>query len=235
MNLSVKDAAALLRVSEKSIYRWIKEETIPAYRIKGQHRFNRSELLDWATARRMKLAPEAFEEPAAASQPLPTLTESLETGGIIYRLGGDDKEAVLRNLVNQMRLPDEVDRAYLHQVLLARERLASTSVGDGIAIPHPRNPVLLHSSKPVVTLAFLENEIDFAALDGKAVRILICLIAPTLRAHLHLLSMLGFALHDTGFLTALVNEASREDIFAALLRIKRQMGRPVVFNHPEQS
>ena len=43
-----------------------------------------------------------------------------------------------------LALPEEVDREFLFQALLARETLASTGVGDGIAIPHLRNPIVLH-------------------------------------------------------------------------------------------
>lgn len=234
MNLSVKDAATLLQVSEKTIYRWIKKDVIPAYRIHGQHRFNRSELLEWATSRRMGLAPEAFDEAETATQELPTLTESLQGGGIIYRLEGKTREEVLSCLVDNLRLPDAVDRGYLLQTLLARERLASTSVGDGIAIPHPRNPILQPAEKPFVTLAFLEDEVDFHALDGKPVNILFCLMAPSLRVHLHLLSMLGFALHDRNFLTCLAQTEGREKIFSSLLEVKREMGRPKVAQLTEQ-
>jgi PTS system nitrogen regulatory IIA component len=41
MQLGVRDAATLLNVSEKSIYRWIKQGVIPAYQINDQYRFNR--------------------------------------------------------------------------------------------------------------------------------------------------------------------------------------------------
>ena len=58
-------------------------------------------------------------------------------------------------------------REFLYQILLARESLGSTGIGDGVAIPHVRNPVVLHVSEPVVTLSFLETPIDFHALDGK--------------------------------------------------------------------
>ena len=46
MQLGVREAARLLGVSEKTIYRWIKEGRLPAYRINEQHRFNRAELLE---------------------------------------------------------------------------------------------------------------------------------------------------------------------------------------------
>lgn len=225
MNLSVKETAKLLNVSEKTIYRWVKQELIPAYRMNGQHRFNQAEVLEWATARRMQLAPEAYSEPETAAAPLPRLYDSLSAGGIVYRLGGASRDEVLANLVDNLRLQDGVDRDYLLKVLIAREELASTSVGDGIAIPHPRNPVLLHTTQPTVTLAFLENPIDFKSLDHKPVRVLFGVISPTLRAHLHLLSMLGYALHDADFRGAVQRAESRETIFAALQKVKQDMGR----------
>jgi len=221
MNLSVKGAAQLLLVSEKTIYRWINQKLIPAYRLEGQHRFNRAELLEWATSRRMGVAPEAFTEPETAAVPLPTLTESLEAGGIIYRLGGSERNQVLANLVAALRLPEEVDRDYLLKVLIAREELASTGIGHGIAVPHPRTPLLTEISRPLVTLAFLEQPIDFGALDGKPVRILFSILSPTLRAHLYLLSMLSFSLRNTDFLTTVHHEGSREEILTALGNIKQ--------------
>ena len=224
MNLSVKDAARILNVTEKTIYRWIKQDLIPAYRVNGQNRFNQSELIEWATSRRMGVAPEAFDEPEEAATPLPLLTDSLEAGGIIYRLDGTSRNEVLGNLVNNLRLSDGVDKDYLLKVLIAREELASTSVGAGIAIPHPRNPVLLHTTQPTVTLAFLENPVDFRSLDGLDTKILFCVISPTLRAHLHLLSMLGYALKDNTFRQAIELTESREKIVDALRQVKNGMG-----------
>ena len=55
---------------------------------------------------------------------------ALEAGGIVYRLGGDDKASALRAVVENLRLPDEVDRAFLFRVLLAREALGAGSKGD---------------------------------------------------------------------------------------------------------
>jgi PTS system nitrogen regulatory IIA component len=115
-----------------------------------------------------------------------------------------------------MSLPDDVDREFLYQVLLARESLGSTGIGDGIAIPHVRNPIVLHLSRPIVTLCFLEQPIDFGALDGQPVSTLFTLISPTVRAHLHLLSRLAFTLRDPRFNAAVRQQASREELFEAL-------------------
>ncbi len=223
MKLLVRDAARLLDVSEKTIYRWIKQGSIPAYRLNEQYRFNRAELLEWATSRRISLSPEIFREEESEAASLPRLTEALRAGGIHYRIGGDDKATVLHHVVETLRLPSEVDREFLYAVLLAREALGSTAIGDGIAIPHVRNPVILHLERPMITLCFLERPIDFGALDGRPVNALFTLTSPTVRAHLHLLSRLSFALRDAVFKDAVVRQAPREEILAAAERCERSV------------
>jgi len=216
MQLSVKDAVSLLNVSEKTIYRWIKREIIPVYRINEQYRFNRAELLEWATSRRIKISPDIFVEEESSSGSLPSLSDALKAGGVAYRVGGHDVPSVLRAVVDVLNLPEEVDREFLFQVLQARETLGSTGIGDGIAIPHVRNPVVLHVTKPSVTLCFLEHPIDFNAIDRQPVSTLFTLISPTVRAHLHMLSRLGFVLQNQAFKAALKQKASRDELMEAL-------------------
>ena len=224
MKLLVKDAARLLIVSEKTIYRWIKQGSIPAYRLNDQYRFNRAELLEWATSRRIPISPEIFREEESESAQLASFSEALRAGGIHYRIGGVDKTSVLHNVVETMRLPVEVDREFLYEVLLAREALGSTAIGDGIAIPHVRNPVILHLERPLITLCFLERPVDFGALDGRPVDTLFTLISPTVRAHLHLLSRLSFALRNRRFQEAVAGQAAREEILAAAEEAERGRG-----------
>lgn len=220
MQLMVRDVARLLNVSEKTVYRWITQGSLPAYRINDQYRFNRAELLEWATSNKINVSPEIFQEQDGSNGPMPNLTDALQAGGIFYRMEGIDKASVLRAVVQHMRLPDEVDREFLLRVLLAREQLASTGIGDGVAIPHVRNPIVLHVAKPMITLCFLEKPIDFGAIDGKPVNALFTLISPTVRGHLHLLSRLAFALRDPGFKEVITRQALREQILAEAQRIE---------------
>jgi PTS system nitrogen regulatory IIA component len=220
MQLTVRDVSKLFNVSEKTIYRWVTQGVLPAYRVNDQYRFNRAELLEWATSRRMNVSPEIFAEPESRATPLPGLVEALQAGGIFYRIGGTDKASVLRAVVETLRLPEEVDRDFLLRVLLAREALESTGIGDGIAIPHVRNPVVLHVSRPMITLCFLEQAVEFGALDGKPVSIVFSLISPTVRAHLRLLSRLSFALQDPGFKAVISRQGSRDEIFAEARRVE---------------
>ena len=227
MQLTVKEVARLLNISEKSVYRWIDERKLPGYRLSGQYRFNRAELLEWATANRINVSPRIFEEPEGGSGSLPELSNALEVGGIFYRLAGTNKPAVLSSVVEVLRLPDMVDREFLLQVLLAREALESTAIGDGIAIPHVRNPIVLHEPQPIVTLCFLEAPVDFGALDNQPVHALFTLISPTVKAHLHLLSRLAFALRHPDFKALIVCQASRDEILSAAKRISDNLSSPV--------
>jgi PTS system nitrogen regulatory IIA component len=218
MQLSVRDVARLLDVSEKTIYRWVKQRAIPSSKINDQLRFNRTELLEWATANKVHVHPELVSEDPVEQMPLPSLVEALEAGGVFYRIGGHDKASVLESVVNAMHLPGEIDRSFLIQVLLARESLGSTGVGDGIAIPHVRNPIVLHLPRPMIALCFLEHPIEFDAMDSKPVHILFTLISPTVRVHLHMLSRLSHALRDAAFRAALGRHAPREELFKAAER-----------------
>jgi PTS system nitrogen regulatory IIA component len=220
MQLTVRDVAGLLKVTEKTIYRWLKNGSLPAYRVNSQYRFSRAELLEWATAHQINVSVDVFREPSETEVSSQALSEALSLGGIYYRIEGENKESALRNVVSLKRLPAEVDREFLLQVLLAREAMASTAIGDGIAIPHVRNPIVLHVTEPIVCLSFLEKPIDFGALDGKPVSCLFTLVSPTVKAHLQLLSRLAYILRDKVLRGILQKQGSRDEILSGIARIE---------------
>jgi PTS system nitrogen regulatory IIA component len=168
----------------------------------------------------MEVSPTLFADGDAGAFTLPTLTEALLAGGVVYGVGGTDQASVLRSVVAVLSLPEEVDRDFLYEVLLARETLGSTGIGDGIAIPHVRNPLVLHVPRPSVTLCFLETPIDFHAIDGKPVDILFTLITPTARVHLHFLSRLGYVLRDAELRAALLRRAPIGELLSEFARIE---------------
>jgi PTS system nitrogen regulatory IIA component len=151
------------------------------------------------------------------------LAEALQAGGIVHGLRGTDKASVLRAMVEHLRVPEELDREFLLHVLLARENLQSTGIGEGVAIPHVRNPIVLHVPQPIVTLCFLDQPIDFGALDGKPVHALFSLICPTVRAHLTLLSRLSFALHDERFKRVIAERGPSDEVLAEARRVEHTL------------
>jgi len=123
-------------------------------------------------------------------------------------------------MMEVVRLPEEVDREFLLQVMMAREELATTAIGDGIAIPHVRNPVVLHIPQSFVSLCFLEQPVDFGALDGKPVTCLFTVISASVRAHLHLLSRIAFVLRDAEFKECVLKQEAREKILQEAARVE---------------
>lgn len=222
MELSVRDSAKLLNVSEKTVYRWVKQGDLPACRVNDQYRFNRAELLEWATSRGINLSAEMFAESCSGIAPV-SLAEAIRAGGVYHGVEGTGKTEALHSAVSVMPLPREVDREFVLQLLLARESLGSTAIGRGIAMPHARNPVVMHVPCPMVTLCFLKQPVEFGALDGEPVTTLFTMLSPTVRAHLHTLARLSHALQRPQFADVISRRGSRDEILAACETIDRSI------------
>ncbi len=223
MRLTIRDVSRALRVSEKTVHRWIAQRGLPAHHIEDHYRFNGSELLEWATANGVAVSPDLLHPEGTA--PAATLSAALRAGGVHYAVSGGDRKSVLAQVVELLRLPPDVDRHAFLDVLLAREAAGSTAVGDGIAIPHVRNPIVMHIPTPAVTLCFLDRPIEFEAVDGRPVHTLFALVTPTVRDHLRLLSLLGYVLRDEGFRSALRRQAPPEEIVAEAARAEADAAR----------
>jgi PTS system nitrogen regulatory IIA component len=225
MKLTVHDAAKLLSTTERTVYHWAREGSIPCQRVNDHYRFHRAELLEWATARGMATSVDRGppSRPTAETRQ-PSLAAALQAGGVHDHVEGVDRESALRAIVKRLPLTDPLDRELLLDVMLAREALGSTGVGDGIAIPHVRSPVVLHASQPSITLCFLERPIDFQAIDGRPVHTLFSLITLTIRSHLQLLSRLSAALQDPGFRKVIVERAPSTEIIAGAARVDQTLG-----------
>lgn len=225
MLLEASEAAQALNVDEKTVVRWIKKEHLAAEYMHGNYQINPVDLLEWATERGIKVNPALYKMPDADNTPLPPLSQALEAGGIHCNISGNDKETVLETVVKNLNLPQELDPDFILQVLLAREAMGTTAVGDGIAIPHVRNPILVQLPIPKVSLSYLAQPIDFGALDGKPVQILFTIITPTIRMHLHLLSNLAFCLRDPRLRQILRKECNPDAVFSAIKEIERDIGK----------
>jgi PTS system nitrogen regulatory IIA component len=225
MQLTIRNLTRLLYPEESTVNRWIKQGGLPAHRVGGQYRVNRSELLEWATANRIKVSLELFDS-LEDSIDSPTLASALEAGGIHYGLQDTAKKEALRALVQVLPLPVGIDREQLLSLFLAREASASTAVGDGIAIPHVRNPIVLHVDRPMVTLAFLKRPVEFGALDGKPVHVFFSIVSPTTREHLQLLSRLSFVLHDPILRQTVMRQAPPHEILDEIRRVEATVVHP---------
>ena len=223
MQLTIQDVSRIFAVNEKTIYQWIDSKSLPGYQVNGEYRFNRAEIINWAMTNRIEVSSDIFSDPQSVGITLENLGNAIKTGGIYYNVKVKDKTSALKTIVDLMDLPAEVDKEFLFHILLAREELSSTGIGEGIAIPHVRNPLLLNIPKPIVSLSFLDEPIDFNSIDRKPVFCLFTIVSPSIRSHLHLLSRLSFALRDEKLKNALKSKAPRDEILSNIARIENEL------------
>jgi len=141
------------------------------------------------------------------------ITEMLRREFVLEQLKAVNKRDALAELAEvfaQGRI--NVDSKEMLHVLLERERLGSTGIGDGIAIPHGKLPGL---EEMVVSFGRSREGITFEAMDGKPVHLFFLLMAPENSAgqHLKALAKISRMLKDANFRKNLLEAKIQEDLF----------------------
>jgi PTS system nitrogen regulatory IIA component len=224
MELRVRDVARLLNVSEDTVYRWARDGSLPAHRVGEQFRFNRVELQEWAATHHQPVSPRLFASTGSA-EALPSVHDALRRGGITFDVAGDRRDTVLAAVARLPGIPAGVDRALLEQLLIGRESLAPTAVGGGIALPHPRDPLVVRVEEPHVLLCFLQHPVDFRAMDQQPVRVLFTLLSPSVRMHLQMLAKLAFLLHDEALVRLLGSRPSPDSVLRRVWELEAGFSR----------
>ena len=144
----------------------------------------------------------------------------LSRGEILYGVPGDDKISALTAVLERMHLPDGVDRDRVIDEVLRRENIASTAIGQGVALPHPQSAASLQMPESVLSLAFLEHPVDFGAPDNIPVQAIFVILSRDPGQHLRLLAHLGRALQNAEVIDALARQLPAEEILAVLRRVE---------------
>lgn len=148
------------------------------------------------------------------------LGDLIAPDGIVFDLVAPNKAAVLQALATRAAALAGCDAGEVIEVILGREGLGSTGFGAGTAIPHGRLPGL---TRIVAVAARLSVPVDYAALDGLPVDLVVLMLAPDRAGadHLKALARVSRALRNAAFCTALRGAVSG-DAFYALLAGARQ-------------
>ena len=148
------------------------------------------------------------------------VTTLLTRGGILYGVPGEDKASALVAAVERLRLPGSVDRDRVIDEILQREEIASTGIGQGLALPHPQSAAALQMPESVLTLVFLQHPIDFGAPDDVPVHAFFVILSRDTGQHLRLLAHLSRTLQRPEALDALARHLPADEILAIFRRVE---------------
>jgi len=219
--LTAKEVSQLLHIPLVTVQRWVHQGKIPCKFKDNEYFFKKAELFEWAKAHNIHISPQETVPAEEENQETHILGNGIRRGGIFYKLTGDDIYTVMENAVDSMDFPGNVDRESILNELINREEIASTGIGKGVAIPHPRAALDMQLEKPMIPIFFLEKEIDFNSVDKQPVFVLFFMLSPNVNIHLKLLSRLSFCLRDDVFMTLLREKQPEEKILERIKEIER--------------
>ena len=224
MILTLKELAGHLRVNERTILRMQQSGQITGVKIGGQWRFNSSQIAQ------MFFPGGASNHPEAV--PLTDFTRShlavpvsrvLRPGRIILELAATDGLAAINefcDVVSRHNLA--LDTQELRRRALERERMLSTGVGQGVAIPHPRDPVANLREPSVIIFGRSSAGIDVNAVDGAPAHLFFLLCSQNTEMHLHMMGQLAHLLQHVSVIEDLKKADGTDGVLQVLMAVERQ-------------
>jgi len=220
MDLKMKDIIDLFDVPEKTIVQWINEKKMPSYKIKNQYYFNKAEVNEWILKNDIAIS-EKILDLALTNRPV-SLIDLIKKGDVHYGIKGSTVREAIDEVVDTIPIPKSAGSDTVRASLLQREEMMTTAVGRGIALPHPRNPIISDIDEESVSICFLKNQIDYGALDGEPVQVLFIIISSNAKRHLEILSKISFLCKQDDFLKTLKDKPQKEVLLYYIERAEKE-------------
>ena len=150
------------------------------------------------------------------------LSEMIKTNNIIPDLKAKDKKGVLEELAGAISDNESsVDKEALVRVLVERERLGTTGIGDGVAIPHGKLETIEH---PIISFGRSKEGLDFDSMDGQPAYLFFLLVAPENSSGLHLqvLAKIAKILKNSTFRKQLMEGSTKEELYQTIVQAYEQ-------------
>lgn len=156
-----------------------------------------------------------------------TLMDILSADSVIIDVRGETKEEIIEELVRALKVGTVVtDRDRVLQAVLEREKIMSTGIGDGIAIPHGKSDAVVRLA---AALGTQRRGVDFEALDGEPAFVFFLLVSPANVSgpHIKALARISRLLKNDEFKKKLIAASSPAEVMTIVQEEEK--------NHPPSS
>lgn len=215
---TIKEVADYLNVAEKTVSRMIGRGELPSVKVGGQWRFSPERIRAWLE--RLESQPDSVRdllrgEPSAV--PFDRLiTRDHITVGLVAHGSG----AVLDHLAGELsRFYPDIDPGEYARSLREREQLASTALGNGIAVPHIRS---IENNPPGSLDLFIAITHEPVEFGGYPCSVFCLVCTDDLVLHLRLIQKIGYALRDTAIDADLMRSTEPDEILATIRAAERK-------------
>lgn len=219
--LSKAEAAKMLKVSERVIQEMIATNVFESKLVGKNVKIDEDSLNEW-----LENLNEVDEKMLALKRVICHFEEYMRPENIFLDFHAENKYDAIRILSEKAKdLKLVRDARWLYEVVVAREELISTAIGNGVALLHPRH---LHPSKiktPSILFGRSDEGVDFDAPDNKPVSIFFMLLLHNDKQHLFSLSYISKLIMNSEILNSFSTAADAKEIHKALTVIPEQMNK----------
>lgn len=211
----ISELADIIGITEETLKRWIKDGKIPVTSKKGLCEFDFGALKKWARGSKIELNLKFASEDQATKDHAHILSRAI-LKGIVTELSGASSvaESLLAISGKVKGFLHESSPDFIYNALTEREKIRSTGIGKGIAIPHPLKPMSDFFPESIVSVFFMQEPIDFGAADDIPVTVIFAVFASSQHEHLSILSSLSLCLKTDGFLSFLSSKPDKDKLAA---------------------
>jgi len=228
-NMTLEDFAKHVGMDARDVRRLADRGKLPAQKVGGEWRFNRARVTEWLQQEMPSLDHERLIEIEQAmgvrrggSDDM-AVTSLIGLEGIDVVFAANTKASVLRELVNLAERTGLLyDAKGLLEALQERENLCTTALPNGVAVPHPRQPMPYVSADPLICIARPTRGIGFGSADGKLTHLFFLLCCHDDRHHLRVLARL-VRLLDEQVVASIMEAETRGDVLALLIEQERKV------------
>jgi PTS system nitrogen regulatory IIA component len=183
--LTIKQLSEYLMVSEKTIYRMLERNSLPALRVGGQWRFRRKDIDAWIDNQVRKVEMEGDRNVLVDLKHSEiNLTPLIEEENVWLDVPPISRDELLTWMVMKAKIEEEVDRDALAASIRTREQICSTALVDHAAFPHSDDPAKFRLSRKRVLIAVLREPANFQDPHGHQPRVVVMILARSVRGYL---------------------------------------------------